>query len=92
MPRGRLRALNPRKCQSIFRISGREAKTSSSRHLYKGSQNSGVLLPNQPHSGNMDERKHGAVMTDDANRHCADWQPTQQPACAAATPFLPVTK
>ena len=27
MPRGRLRALNPRKSQSIFRISGREAKT-----------------------------------------------------------------
>ena len=48
MPRGRLRALNPRKCQSIFRISGREAKTSSSRHLYKGSQNPGVLLPSQP--------------------------------------------
>ena len=37
MPRGWLRALNPRKCQSIFRISGREAKSSSPQHPNKAS-------------------------------------------------------
>ena len=44
MPRGTLRALNPRKCQSIFRISGREAKTATargtSRHIYRQTRQS----------------------------------------------------
>ena len=49
MPRGRLRALNPRKCQSIFRISGREVKFSSPQHPNKAGHGvPGVLLPSQP--------------------------------------------